>query len=73
MSGSNNKSLGKGTAVRRARLGAGLSQLQLALRAGISRWRLRLAEEGYCKLRSGELRRIRRVLLLTGDDQPAGR
>ncbi len=62
MSASNNNGLSNGTAVRRARLDAGLSQLQLALRAGISRWRLRLAEQGFCKLRRGELWRIRRVL-----------
>jgi DNA-binding XRE family transcriptional regulator len=73
MLASNNKSLSKGTAVRRARIEAGLSQLQLALRAGVSRWRLRLAEEGYCELRSVELRRIRRVLLLPGDHRPVGR
>jgi transcriptional regulator with XRE-family HTH domain len=62
MSACNNNSLTNGSAVRRARLDAGLSQLQLALRAGISRWRLRLAEQGFCKLRSRELGRIRRVL-----------
>ncbi len=62
MSANNNNSLSNGREVRRARLDTGLSQLQLALKAGISRWRLRLAEQGFCKLRSGELRRIRRVL-----------
>jgi len=60
MSASNTNSNGR--AVQRARVEAGLSQLQLALRAGISRWRLRLAEQGFCKLRRGELWRIRRVL-----------
>jgi transcriptional regulator with XRE-family HTH domain len=74
MLASNNKRLkNKSTALRRARLEAGLSQLRLSLRAGVSRWRLRLAEEGYCKLRRDELRRIHQVLLLTGNDQPTGR
>jgi predicted transcriptional regulator len=62
MSANTNNSLSSSSAVRRARLDAGLSQLQLALRAGISRWRLRLAEQGFCQLRNSELGRIRRVL-----------
>jgi hypothetical protein len=62
MLANNNNNLGTGPEVRRARLDAGLSQLQLALRAGISRWRLRLAEQGFCELHTGELGKIRQAL-----------
>lgn len=48
--------------IRRARKAAGLTQIQLARRANISRQRLCYAEMGELKLRTDEVLRIRRVI-----------
>ena len=40
------------------RTAVGFSQLKLSIRAGVSRWRIRLAEEGVLKLRVAELERV---------------
>ena len=47
--------------LRNKRVTAGLSQLRLSLRSNVSRWRLRLCEEGFIKLRADELKRIASV------------
>lgn len=44
--------------VRAKRIELKLSQLKVAKLAQVSRWRLRLAEEGYTKFRPEELKRI---------------
>ena len=58
----NSNSRSKTKELQRRRVTAGLSQLALALAAGVSRWRLHLAERGAFELRPCEIRRIERVL-----------
>jgi predicted transcriptional regulator len=52
---------------------AGLSQLGLCLRSGVSRWRLRLCEQGVLELRADELERIVRVFKETREAKQAVR
>lgn len=48
--------------LKHRRVQAGMSQLQLALRSGVGRWRLRLHEQGVLQLRKDEILRIRIAL-----------
>jgi predicted transcriptional regulator len=48
--------------LRRSRKSLGVSQMELAARAGVSRHRIHLYERGFIELREHEIQRIQRVL-----------